>query len=570
VRGSRALKYLAALTAILACALPASAQRMLLTGNDKALWVVRYVEQGKTYDVAAKPVDGAWQWIAHQTSGRPAAAAAVGDRLHLLFRRPLGYVLYDLSRHQAAPGRNPDGPLWPADARPVAMCDAAGVTGPDGALPTVLAVVARNEAPATMPATRPIGSAPAEGVRPAGRQRRRAVLGVFRKVGNDWKHLADAPRPLSRGPQTRLLAAAAGETLFVLTGDATDAKDHLAAFERGAWRDVSTAGWPAGARGVAMLAFDDRLVVVLAAPGGPASGASAHDELHLAAYDPPRRAFAIQPITRDGQAVEWPRAATPLAARLGDVVALVWRENDKPQFATCDLNGRLLAETDLTVFQTPPLDDTGQEIIQAFMWGVLFAVLVPILFLRPRTPLKPFTLPPTIRPANPLKRAMAGLIDFLPWAAAAWLAFGIRPPAPLDLIKQMIGRMPLSSHRAYARVTMLLLYTAYGIATERRFGATLGKMIFKLRVVGDDATPPANREILLRNLVRMMELFWPLGIVLLVLLPLLTRNRQRLGDMMARTTVVNARSILPPGGQDPSDDQVPTQNDGPENSPGPG
>jgi len=550
VRDSKLLKYPAGLLVLFACVSATSAQQMLLTGNDKALWVIRFAEQHKTYDVAAKPVDGAWKWIARQAGGRPAAAAAVDARVHLLFRRPLGYVFYDLDEGQAVPGRNPYEPRWPADARPVAMCDAAGVSGPEGASPRVLAVVARNAVSTTTPAMQPAKPAPAEGVRPAGRQPRGAVLGVFQKVGNDWKHLTDAPRPLSRGRQSRLLIAAVGETLFVLTGEGPGSKDHLAAFEHGNWREVPTGDWPAGARGVAMLAFGNRLVVVLAVPGtDPQGGRPAHEELRLAACDAAGRTFSIQPITRDGQTVKWPKAASPLAARLGGLVALVWRENDKLRFATCGLNGQLLAELDLSVFQTPPTDDRGQEVMQGFMWGVLFAVLVPLLFLRPQRPLKPFTLPATIRPANPLRRALAGLIDFLPWAAAAWVMFGVRPTAPVDLLKQMLGQAPLSSNRAYARVTMLLLYTAYGIAMERRFGATLGKMIFRLRVVGDDATAPGTREILLRNLVRMMELFWPLGIVLLLLLPLVTRNRQRLGDIMARTTVVGRMPVSPPGRQ---------------------
>ena len=68
----------------------------------------------------------------------------------------------------------------------------------------------------------------------------------------------------------------------------------------------------------------------------------------------------------------------------------------------------------------------------------------------------------------------------------------------------------------------------------------MGKRIFNLRVVGDDFLRCPGRTIVLRNLLRIIEFhFLPLA-----LLVVLTPSRQRIGDVFARTLVVETR--MPP------------------------
>jgi uncharacterized RDD family membrane protein YckC len=66
--------------------------------------------------------------------------------------------------------------------------------------------------------------------------------------------------------------------------------------------------------------------------------------------------------------------------------------------------------------------------------------------------------------------------------------------------------------------------------------------------VKEDGSRPGLREAALRNATKIVELSMLLStmawlMMIFVLLPLLTRNRQRLGDMIARTTVVEASSV---------------------------
>jgi uncharacterized RDD family membrane protein YckC len=81
------------------------------------------------------------------------------------------------------------------------------------------------------------------------------------------------------------------------------------------------------------------------------------------------------------------------------------------------------------------------------------------------------------------------------------------------------------------------VYVLYTIGAELLFGRTLGKWIFGLQIVSDDGTRPTRVALLVRNVLRLVDLLliWlPLAMVLFS--PL----RQRLGDLAAGTLVVRA------------------------------
>ena len=74
----------------------------------------------------------------------------------------------------------------------------------------------------------------------------------------------------------------------------------------------------------------------------------------------------------------------------------------------------------------------------------------------------------------------------------------------------------------------------YAAVFELVMGSTPGKRIAKCYVVGEGGGPAGAWPIFVRNVLRILE-FHFLAVVLLVFL---TPGRQRLGDMLARTTVV--------------------------------
>jgi uncharacterized RDD family membrane protein YckC len=123
-------------------------------------------------------------------------------------------------------------------------------------------------------------------------------------------------------------------------------------------------------------------------------------------------------------------------------------------------------------------------------------------------------------PAPLHRRLAAGVIDTLPlWGVWAWAARnGVNPN---DFQQQLIVLGAALGYIVYATVAELLA------------GRTIGKAIFGLRVQTITGGKPTFWAIVLRNVLRIVDLYIvPLATVLF------TPLKQRLGDFVARTTVV--------------------------------
>ena len=107
-----------------------------------------------------------------------------------------------------------------------------------------------------------------------------------------------------------------------------------------------------------------------------------------------------------------------------------------------------------------------------------------------------------------------------------------------------------------ATIGMILLFFAmywfYGVYFEAAFnGRTLGKMLFKLRVISTDGRPINGMQAALRNLLRVADTF-PTPITGLICMT--TTNRfQRIGDLAAGTMVIVDRARQPPWDLQPDD-----------------
>jgi uncharacterized RDD family membrane protein YckC len=119
---------------------------------------------------------------------------------------------------------------------------------------------------------------------------------------------------------------------------------------------------------------------------------------------------------------------------------------------------------------------------------------------------------------------------------------------------------------AFITLAFFVLRTPYYTIAELLWnGQTLGKRIARIRVISAGGRSLTPHQIVVRNLMREAEIFvpgtmivlgrpegWEAIILLLwmfglVLVPLLSRRRQRLGDIVANTVVIHhpARALLP-------------------------
>jgi uncharacterized RDD family membrane protein YckC len=135
----------------------------------------------------------------------------------------------------------------------------------------------------------------------------------------------------------------------------------------------------------------------------------------------------------------------------------------------------------------------------------------------------------TFRLASPVLRLAALIID---WAvvAAAWSLLA----APLALLKLISGDLV----GLVGTVAYFVLSQGYRIFTEWRWrGQSVGKRLLHLRVVDEHGLKLTFAQVVLRNLLRFVDVL-PIAYLVGGIAALATQRGQRLGDLAAGTLVV--------------------------------
>ena len=107
------------------------------------------------------------------------------------------------------------------------------------------------------------------------------------------------------------------------------------------------------------------------------------------------------------------------------------------------------------------------------------------------------------------------------------------------------GAASFASATAVAWPWLVLLWMAYYIVPESLFGASLGKLLTGLCVVRLDGRPVGLGSIVIRNVLRYVDVLPGLYLIGGVLV-LLTGSSQRLGDLVAGTTVIDRAHAFEP------------------------
>jgi uncharacterized RDD family membrane protein YckC len=139
--------------------------------------------------------------------------------------------------------------------------------------------------------------------------------------------------------------------------------------------------------------------------------------------------------------------------------------------------------------------------------------------------------------AGPVTRALAWVIDFLCIGAASIL---------LNNVLMLTGIVSRDFYQALYVISFFLFSAGYGITTEWFWrGQTVGKKLFRLRVVDIHGLKLQFSQVLIRNLMRIidsMPAFYLVG----GLSCIINRHSQRLGDFAANTVVIRNPKINEP------------------------
>jgi len=185
---------------------------------------------------------------------------------------------------------------------------------------------------------------------------------------------------------------------------------------------------------------------------------------------------------------------------------------------------------------------------------LVVAALVTLVFWhRQESITTPVILPVGLRVVGLSKRALITLIDMLP-AAAIVLAIWFQPISEFSQEFRVFLRDFVAAAKAgqtqtvealhwpasivWAWMWFRLIYVAYCIGFEIFWQATPGKRLLHCAVALETLEKPATVHIIIRNITKLIELepylqIWPFMLVIILM-----RNTQRVGDLLAKTIVV--------------------------------
>lgn len=196
----------------------------------------------------------------------------------------------------------------------------------------------------------------------------------------------------------------------------------------------------------------------------------------------------------------------------------------------------------------PGILQRGRVVFQGITFLLLLGVLVGLFVLRRGSMVRVIELPTGCALALSAQRLTAWLIDFTPFTVAAAAVVGIPWKEGLGAL----GRWGISPNAEGSIPEQNVLvwwglsifgYTTYSLVMELIVRRTVGKLIARVHLVSEAGTRPTAGQILIRNLTRLIELmpqFW-----VFVILVVFSRNRQRMGDIFARTVVIRLLSDRP-------------------------
>ena len=512
-----------------------AAADVLPAGDAKGAWVIRQgpQEAPASYDVAAKAAGEKWKWVARGLLGTPVAAVALDGQLHVLLTGR-DYVIFDRDADRPVVGLQPNHPRWPDSAAVVSACPAGPLAGVQAARTIILVLATTVPPPRAASGSRPAATAPAPASRatiaPAPE-----TLVLFCLQGGRWTCLDDVPVPAGADDRQVLAACLDGQLYLLFHGPRP--AQMLVRDRTGTWLPPRAMPdlLPPGSMPLALTTAKDSLLLVLRHDAQGASRAAAV-EISLVTVEKDLKTSPAAPIPPE---ISHARAGVRAIA-YADGVALVWPQVPAPGFASCDPNARVNAVETIDLFAQAPADDRAKQLVAYFFYALLAAAMVGVL-LQMRTPRTPFLLPMRLRPARILRRMAACLIDLLPFTFLTANLFPFAEPDWPDTQQEtleFLRRIAEDPNIVLATVAALGMHAIYTCLLEARFGTTLGKRLMGLWVVAQDGRRPRLHQTLLRAVMRILETSAPGGLPIAIACLLFTRYRQRVGDLLARTAVV--------------------------------
>ena len=190
------------------------------------------------------------------------------------------------------------------------------------------------------------------------------------------------------------------------------------------------------------------------------------------------------------------------------------------------------------------------------MFFILIATFAALWIFRRGSMVAPVALPAGWQLAFVSQRGAAWLIDLIPFTVAYAMILGVDWSSGIgELFKWAIDIDSTAGTLSQPNVLKWWIlsgssYLLYAVSMELVSRRTIGKIVMRLHLLNEAGERPSAAQIVARNAFRVLELTPPLWA--LNFLAVLTRNRQRLGDIFARTVVVRRASGVDPASDSPA------------------
>ncbi|MCA9254464.1 MAG: RDD family protein [Phycisphaerales bacterium] len=405
---------------------------------------------------------------------------------------------------------------------------------------------AADEAPSTQPAT----SQPAPTTMPAAAPERLVLLRLERGF---WSRF-DVPDFASRHDTYRL--AIRNQRVCLLWLDARKNRISCAEFADNTWSQPTIA-----VDGVVIDEFwagpsVTGPVVIMTTPAGDEK----HNHLQIAFRSMDHWIISKPAGVGDTPLLLSPRRVSATIA--GDRLAIATLRNGQIRFGWGDISLAPTVRLSKLSTAVPALDSTRQSWRDSIQFVVLLTLFMLMILTRRDQVQAPAAVPQGYVLATLWRRSMATLIDVSPAAILTlllnWDFLGplLREAGAADMT---IAQNPDVVDRQFRIwIVFVAMYGAWCLLLESLGHTTLGKRILNCRVLSADGAAPTAKQIVIRNVIRMLIVaLGPTGVfVSFMLLPIFTVNRQRLGDIMANTIVVQPEPpALEHDGSPPFDDR---------------
>jgi uncharacterized RDD family membrane protein YckC len=401
------------------------------------------------------------------------------------------------------------GPL-PQPARMVALAGGPNTWWAVGVVPGgIAALPGPATTRATSPTTRAAASVQAPQSAPASRPSFSARLVLFSLTGNNWTPRSELPEPVADAPSVSL--AFVDDLPYV--ADLVPGGVRLRHLENKRWAtDAELRDLP-GLAGFQLLGNSPMPRLWVQPNSGP-------DQLYI--FNKGTSHVNLAPIPGSAPSQRALALATGRLRMVALVQGKLIEQDYNPQ--TGKAEG---PPAQLPVRQSSALDE-----LEWLRWIIVVAALVVAIFgsYRQRAGMKGLAARLDQIAIAPLgRRLAAGLIDAAPIilaTAAAVVRFHatqVMPEQSRDLLLLLIYW------------SAGIFYITYMTVVEALAGRSLGKLLLGLRIIGLDGQPAKPMALIMRNVLRVIEvgLFF-LPVLIIALFPL----RQRAGDVAAGTLVV--------------------------------